>query len=86
MKKNEQERTDRHLDTPSESNQEKHVNFLQVEEESSHQIAGGNNRASDRQKQWKQGIEEGEQARENSDQGTTGSVMPMDDDDTLGIP
>jgi hypothetical protein len=85
MKENEQERTDRNLDTPSESNREKHINFPEVEEDSRN-IAGNSNSISERQKQWRQEIQEGEKEKENSDRDKETSSMPMDDDDTLGIP
>jgi hypothetical protein len=86
MKENEKARPDRHLDTPSESNREKHINFPEIEEESSEQISIGSNRASERQKEWRKEIQEGEQAKEQSAPDQTGSAMPMDNDDTLGVP
>jgi hypothetical protein len=85
MKENEQERTDRLMDTPSESNREKHINFPEVEEDSSQQISIGNS-TSERQKEWRQEIQEGEKAKEQSKEDQTGSSMPMNNDDTLGIP
>lgn len=77
MKENNQRSTDRHLDTPSESNREKHINFLQVEEESSGNFMIDKN-ATDRQKQWDKGVEEGEhESKENN----SSSVAPKDEDD-----
>jgi len=56
-------RQDKQLDTPSEANTEKHVNFLNAEGTS------GNNRQADqtkeekdRRKEWEQGLEEGRKA------------------------
>ena len=85
MKENEQVRIDPHLDTPSEANREKHINFPEAEEEGSEQTAGSSN-TSDRQKEWKQGIEEGREAKRNAAQDQAGSALPMDNDDTLGVP
>jgi hypothetical protein len=76
MKEKNQSRTDRHLNAPSESNREKHINFLQVEEESSGNFMIDKN-ATERQKQWDKGIEEGEQEREEND---SSSVVPKDED------
>jgi hypothetical protein len=83
MKENES-RPDHHLDTPSESNREKHINFPEVEQESSENFTI-NKGTSDRQKQWQKEIQEGE--REKSRSGQKGnSSMPMDEHDTIGIP
>jgi hypothetical protein len=83
MKENES-RPDHHLDTPSESNREKHINFPEVEQESSENFTI-NKGTSDRQKQWQKEIQEGE--REKSRSGEEGNPsMPMDEDDTIGIP
>jgi hypothetical protein len=57
---------DRRLDTPGEANTEKHINFLELEEE------GGNRNSSnqvddfaeERRRQWQEGIAEGKKARE----------------------
>ena len=86
MKEIEQEQTDRHLDTPSESNSEKPVNFPEVEEEDSRQISISGDHTSEPQKEWRQEVQEGEKAKEQSTQHQAGSAMPMDNDDTLGIP
>jgi hypothetical protein len=59
---------DRHLDIPQEANQDKHINFRDMEDDN----AGddGNRRkdqeTEERQRQWREGIEEGKIAR-NSD-------------------
>ena len=83
MKERKQHQTDRSLDTPSEANRQKHINFPEVEEESSENFAIDKN-STDRQKQWQQGIQEGEEKRQNSD--NSRSAIPMDNDDTLGVP
>jgi len=57
--------TDPHLNTPSEANREKHINFREVEEDSSGNFMIDKT-STDRQKQWKQEIEEGEKDRQNS--------------------
>ena len=85
MEKNQRRQTGPHLDTPSESNTEKHINFRDVEEESSGNFAI-NKTTSDRQKQWQKEIKEGEAKKQRSDQTRGRSTMPMDEDDTLGIP
>ena len=56
---------DRHLDTPAEARQDKHINFLEVEE-NGNENAGDNRKdkeTEDRRKQWKQGLQEGKEAR-----------------------
>jgi hypothetical protein len=85
MEKNQRRQTDSHLDAPSESNTEKHINFRDVEEESSGNFAI-NKTTSDRQKQWQKEIKEGEDEKQLSDQTKDSSTMPMDEDDTLGVP
>jgi hypothetical protein len=84
MKENDQGRIDQHLDSPSEANREKHINFREVEEESSGNFMIDKN-STDRQKQWEQGIKEGGQENQNTSN-ITPSAMPMDEDDTLGVP
>lgn len=84
MKEKGQGATDRHLDAPSESNRGKHINFREVEEESSGNFMIDKN-STDRQKQWKEGVKEGEEEKQNTDSSTP-SAMPMDEDDTLGVP
>ena len=56
---------DRHLDIPSEANRDKHINFREMEE-----TGIENNRdtyidkaTKERQRKWKQGIEEGKKKR-----------------------
>ena len=82
MEKNQRRQTDSHLDAPSESNTEKHINFRDVEEENSGNFAI-NKTSSDRQKQWQE-IKEGEDEKQRSDQ--TKDSSTMDEDDTLGVP
>ena len=58
---------DRHLDIPAEANQDQHINFLDVEDPAN-QNTGSNRKdeaTEERQKQWKQGLEEGKKARNN---------------------
>lgn len=49
---------DRHLDVPSEANRDKHINFLETEEDNKDRNRKDAD-ISERQKQWKEGIEEG---------------------------
>ena len=86
MEEKDQRNTDPRLDTPAESNREKHINFREVEEESSEEFAVIHTPPADRQKQWQEGIEEGKKANRESKDQSTPSAMPMDEDDTLGIP
>lgn len=69
-RKNAKENTpiDPHLDTPAEANREKHINFLEVEEESANRSGNDNfdDFASERRKEWERGIAEGKEARENN--------------------
>jgi hypothetical protein len=83
MKENES-RPDQHLDTPSESNREKHINFPEVEQESSENFTIDKS-TSDRQKQWQKEIQEGERDKSRSGQ-EVNSSMPMNEDETIGIP
>ena len=56
---------DPHLDTPAEANTQEHINFLDIESPGGGDR--GNNRkdkeTEERQKQWREGIEEGRKAR-----------------------
>ena len=85
MKRNDQDQgqTDPRLDTPSESNREKHINFMDVEEKSSEQLIGNRNTDNERQEQWQQGLEEGKEENQNSGQGR---AIPLDNDETIGNP
>src|SRR6476661_1549028 len=51
------------LDVPAETNTEKHINFLKIEEE---QSGDTDNATSERRKEWKEGLEEGERLRDES--------------------
>jgi hypothetical protein len=53
----------RSLDTPSEANREKHINYLDDERTKSKASEDFN----DRQKQWQEGIEEGRSNNNQSD-------------------
>lgn len=83
MSENEKQ-TDSHLDTPSESNREKHINFRDVEQESTGNFSIDKT-STERQKQWNEGVKEGREQAQNKDNNTP-SAMPMDEDDTLGVP
>jgi len=83
MKGKDQGGTDRHLNRPSDSNGDKRINFREVEEESSGNFILDKN-STDRQQQWKDDIKDGEQ--ENKRTTNTPSAMPIDGDDTLGVP
>lgn len=85
MKDKQPRQTDPNLDAPSESNTEKHIDFREVEEESAGNFAISKT-TSDRQKQWQKEIKESEEEKRNADQTRDNSTMPMDDDDTLGVP
>ena len=74
---------DRHLDTPSESNREQHINFPEVEEDRTGSFVNDKN-STERQKQRERGLKDGEDTRQNTDNDS--AAMPMDEDDTLGIP
>lgn len=84
MKEKNQPQTDPHLDAPAESNTDKHINFREVEEESAGNFSIDKTN-SERQKQWRNEIEQGEEDKKESDQAKTNS-MPMDEDDTIGVP
>jgi hypothetical protein len=85
MKEKEPPKTDPHLNAPSESNREKHINFREVEEDSPGNFAVDKS-ISERQKQWRKEIEEGEEQKSSADTLQNNSAVPLDDDDTVGIP
>lgn len=83
MKVNEKrDQQDSHLNTPSESKDEKHINFMDVEKESPEEIVGNRNTDKERQEEWKQGMEEGRKENQNSRR----SAIPLDNDETIGNP
>lgn len=86
MEKNAQNRgqTNPRLDTPSEANREKHINFREVAEESSGQIIGNRITDKERQELWQQGLKEGQEEDQKPGQGR--SAMPLDNDETIGNP
>jgi hypothetical protein len=58
-----QQPKDSNLDIPAEANRGKHINFMEAEEESSRKTGDNvDNFAAERQKQWKEGLEEGKEA------------------------
>ena len=60
---------DRHLDIPQEARRDKHINFLDIEDPGSENNKGHrkDKETEERQKQWKEGIEEGKRARREND-------------------
>jgi hypothetical protein len=62
-----QQPNDSNLDIPAEANRGKHINFMEAEEESRQRIgANADDFAAERQKQWKEGLEEGKEAFRNN--------------------
>ena len=66
MKEIKDKKIDPNLDTPSEANRQKHINFLDVEEniEQEQNRKENDDFSKERQKQWKEGIAQGKEARE----------------------
>jgi hypothetical protein len=66
MKQRKENKIDPNLDTPSEANRQKHINFLddenEVEEEQNRKR--NDEFSEERQKQWKEGIAAGKEARD----------------------
>jgi hypothetical protein len=60
---------DRHLDIPQEARRDKHINFLDVEDTSddNENRDQRDEETLERQKQWREGIEEGKRMRRNSE-------------------
>ena len=55
---------DRHLDIPSEANRDKHINFVDLESGDNDRNNRNDKETEERQRQWREGIEEGKKARE----------------------
>jgi hypothetical protein len=90
MKENKQER-DPQLDTPSEANRSKHINFTDEENRMHTRSSDHDNDGKARRQQWKDGLAEGEQERDvnggsERKKDRPSGAMPMNEDDTLGIP
>jgi hypothetical protein len=68
MKERKEKKIDPSLDTPSEANRQKHINFLDVENDVEQEQNRRENDefSEERQKQWKEGIAEGKEAREKN--------------------
>lgn len=68
MQEKDKSQPDPQLDTPAEANTEKHINFLEVEEQSAGRRDEDNQDqfADERKKQWEQGLAEGEEERKKS--------------------
>jgi hypothetical protein len=66
MKQRKEKKIDPNLDTPSEANRQKHINFLDVENDVEEEQNRKRNDefSEERQKQWKEGIAEGKEARD----------------------
>jgi hypothetical protein len=63
-----EENNDSQLDIPANANTGKHINFLDTEDQSSVDRESGqtDKETTERQKQWKEGLEEGKKAREQN--------------------
>ena len=67
--KQQAQRLDPRLDVPSEANREKHINFLEVEEDENRSTdRDADDNDNERQKEWKEGIQEGETIRRGNSQ------------------
>lgn len=56
------------LDVPAEAATEKHINFLKEEEDSSAKVGfNADSFATERRKQWQEGLKEGEEARQHNE-------------------
>ena len=62
---NEHSPKDPNLDTPGEAATQKHINFLEAEEQGNEAKGEDNNWSKDRKEEWQRGLEEGRQARNN---------------------
>ncbi len=65
--KKQEQPIDPNLDIPAEAARTKHVNFLDDEAEGSSRTGFNEDDVSKRQKEWKEGLEEGERARQNDE-------------------
>ena len=69
----EEKNTDPRLDIPAEANREKHINFLDAEDNTSAENISDNDHFGsteedqERRKQWQQGLEEGRKAAEQTE-------------------
>lgn len=65
-----EQKPDKRLDAPAEANREKHINFLEAEEQAYNESDAGNDRTGKtdedrrRQEEWQKGLREGKEARE----------------------
>lgn len=64
MDQKQRKHEDRHLGVPADANQDHHINFPKVEEESAGTLAELHNADVKRQEQWKQGLKEGRKMHE----------------------
>ena len=83
MKEQDLPADDRRNDVPSESNTGKHVQFRKVEDENAEQLAGKRGEDTRQQEVGKEGRDEHGTSAEN---GPAQSAIPLDNDETIGIP
>ena len=63
---------DKRIDIPSETNREKHINFMDAEEKTSSENVSDENRFGsskedeERRRQWQEGLEEGRKSAEQN--------------------
>ena len=61
-----EQRMDSHLDVPAEANTDKHINFVQMEENDVNDNGSNKDRSSqERKKEWKEGLKEGREEAES---------------------
>lgn len=60
---------DRQLDIPSEANRDKHINFREAEAGDAGAAGEVDETTRERQRQWREGIEAGKRARDDSEEG-----------------
>ena len=86
MEEKKQVKPDKRLFVPAEANRNKHIDFRDVEQENvTHPAIHKQNKQ--KQKEWEEGIQEGDAERNRSDDPPkSDSPMRMDDDETIGIP
>ncbi len=66
MKENQSSSQDRHLQTPSEANRDKHINFRQLDEDDPLISFKNKDGVKERRDEWQRGLEEGERAKNQS--------------------
>jgi hypothetical protein len=79
---------DKRLDTPSELNREKHINFMEVEESTGYNKTTDRQVTEQRKEEWEKGLEEGQNQKRNEG-GAEEQVKNRQTggkNETLGIP